>query len=186
MKSYPSTVMRSGGRAILLLAVALLALAPPALRAQTDGGNRPFVGFWKLNLQKSKMHFRPGASQGGFALYRQYEDRGGGWMFHNVTTVTPKGADFLFTAARYDGKQYPVYSRETLGKFLQDGTKAPRTVEFDRVNAHVIRWTDRVGGNIVAGGTCTVSADGNTLTITNTVPGRKGQRMAAQVYDRQQ
>ncbi|MGH8142618.1 MAG: hypothetical protein ACREU2_08905 [Steroidobacteraceae bacterium] len=185
MKIHASAVMRSSGHVIVVLAVALLALAPPALRAQTDSGNRPFVGFWKLNLQKSKMHIPPGAPQGGFALYRQYEDRGGGWMFHNVTTVTARGADFLFTAARYDGKQYPVYNRETLGRFLKDGTKAPRTVEFDRVNAHVIRWTDRVGGKVVAGGTCTVSPDGNTLTITNTVPGRQGQRMSAQVYDRQ-
>ena len=169
--------------AVLLLntavaAIAVLALTSPLVSAQTDGGNRPFVGAWKLNLEKSHMRAPPI----GFAVYRQYEARGQGWMFHTVITITPRRTDFLFAAVRYDGRHYPVYNSDSLGNFVKDEAKPPRTVTFTRVNAHQILWTDRVEGRVVAGGICIVSPDGNTLTITNQRPGRK--QITKQVYNR--
>jgi hypothetical protein len=164
--------------AIPVLLLALLAVTPPQVRAQTDSGNRPFVGIWKLNPEKSKLPARPAGS----AVYRQYADHGDGWMYHTVITVTARRTDFLFTAARYDGKQYAVYNGRNLGAFIRSGEKTPRTVEFTRIDAHKFLWTDRLNGKVVAGGVCTVSADGNTLTITNQPPGQK--RVTEQVFDR--
>ncbi len=164
---------------VLSLMVALAALSPSLVTAQTDSGNQPFVGVWKLNVQRSHMRAPPA----DFALYRQYEDRGDGWMYHTVINVSSRGAGFLFAAARYDGKQYPVYNALLLGKFSSLGTPTPRTVEFDRISSHQFRWTDRTNGNVVEGGVCTVSADGNTLSITDQAPGRK--EVFEQVFDRQ-
>lgn len=164
--------------AIPMLLVALLALIPPQAGAQTDSGNRPFVGIWKLNRAKSRLPAQPAGS----AVYRQYADHGDGWMYHTVITVTPRHTDFLFTAARYDSRQYAVYNGSNLGALIRSGAKTPRTVEFTRINAHQFLWTDRLNGRVIAGGVCTVSADGHTLTITNQPPGQK--TATEQVFDR--
>jgi hypothetical protein len=136
------------------------------------------VGVWKLNPERSHLRARPADSE----VFRQYEDHGNGWMFHTVITISSRGAGFLYAAARYDGKQYPVYNGDLLGESISDGTKTPRTVEFDRISAYQFRWTDRTNGRETQGGICTVSQDGNTLTITAHSPGQT-QRYA-QVFDR--
>ena len=168
---------------IFSLVVALLAWGPALVTAQavqTEGGNRPFVGVWKLNVQRSQLQRPP---SGDFVLYRQYEDHGDGWMFHTVINTSARGVGFLFAAARYDGKQYPVYNGLLLGRFSSQGAATPRTVEFDRISAHQFRWTDRTNGQETEGGVCTVSPDGNTLTITDQAPGRP--EVYQQVFDRQ-
>lgn len=177
MANRQSSAMCNAKYVILLAAV--LALTSVRMRARADNGNHPFVGVWKLSFQKS--HLRE--PQGTVAVYRQYEDRGNGWMFHTVINVTPGGSGFLFTAARYDGQQYPVYNAESLGNFLSSGAKTPRTVAFTRVNAYKFLWTDRLNGRVVEGGACTVSPDGSTLTITDQAPGQKATFV--QVFDRQ-
>lgn len=173
---------RTNALPVRLLAAAIavaasLAFAPSPASAQGAGSNRPFVGVWKLNIGKSHAHVPP-----GFALYRQFRDGGDGWMFHTVITITPRGTYFLFAAARYDGKPYPDYTARSLGNLVRHATKPPRTVTFTRINAHRIRWTDRVHGRVVAGGTETVSPDGKTLTVTDHMPGRAARH--AQVFDR--
>lgn len=160
------------------IATALLAATSCLASAQSDSGNRPFVGTWKLNTAKS--HLR-GAPQ-GFELFRQYEDHGNGWMLHTVISISPRGVGFLFSAARYDGKQYPVWNARLLGKTVSDGQKTPRSVEFDRISAYQFRWTDRTDGKITQGGLCTVSPDGMTLTITAKGPGQ--QETFTQIFDR--
>ncbi len=161
-------------------AVATLLLSATALlaSAQADRGNRPFVGTWKLNPEKSHLRGAPN----GFELFRQYEDHGNGWMFHTLITVSPRGVGFLFAAARYDGKQYPVWNARLLGETVSDGQKTPRTVEFDRISAHQFRWTDRTDDKVKQGGVCTVSPDGMTLTITAKAPAE--QATFTQVFDR--
>jgi hypothetical protein len=169
-----------------LLAVAipvpLFLSAPSLVIAQTDGGNQPFIGLWKLNVEKSKappgVHIPP-----GFTVYRQYQDEGDGWIFETATTIIPsRGPQFLFTAARFDGKPYPDYWAESLGNFVRRGARPPQTVTFTRGNAHQIRWADTRNGREVAGGTETVSPDGNTMTMTTNVPGQKVE--SVQVFDR--
>lgn len=176
MSQYPGGSIRKVTYA--LLALALCALVPPMVRAQRDGGNAPFVGVWKLNPEKSHLRRLPA----GFELYRQYEDHGHGWMFHTLINVSPRGVGFLFAAARYDGKQYPVWDARLLGRTVSDDQKTPRTVEFDRISAHQFRWTDRTDGKVTQGGLCTVSSDGTTLTITASGPGQK--QPIEQVFDR--
>lgn len=170
----------------LAIAALSLSLALQSASAQTPPGhaaaandNHPFVGIWKLSIQKSHMRVPPG----DFALYREYQDHGDGWMYHTVINVSARRVGFLFAAARYDGRQYPVYDGPLLGRFSSLGTGTPRTVEFDRISAYQFRWTDRTNGKVTGGGLCTVSADGATLTITDHIPGRA--QVLEQVFDRQ-
>lgn len=166
------------GVATVLLAASAVVASAQTAGAQAASGNRPFVGTWKLNPDKSHLRGAPN----GFELFRQYEDHGNGWMFHSVINVSARGVGFLFAAARYDGRQYPVWNADLLGKTVSDGQKTPRTVEFDRISAYQFRWTDRTDGKITQGGLCTVSADGLTLTITAKAPAQ--QATFTQVFDR--
>ena len=166
-----------GMLAVALPVAALFALSPSFATAQASGGIQPFVGVWKLNFEASHLRVSP-----GFAVYRQFKNDGGGWMSHTLITITPAGTSFLFTAARYDGKPYADYTPASLGNLVRQGTKPPRTVTFNRVDAHQIRWADRVNGQVVARGTETISPNGNTLTITNQPPGQK--TITTQVFDR--
>jgi hypothetical protein len=151
----------------------MLALAPIAIAA---GANQPFIGVWKLNFAKSHLHASPGNE-----VYRQFKDDRHGWVSHIVITIGPQGTGFLYTAARYDGKPYKDYTIRSLGKMVREGATPAQTVTFNRLNAHQIRWTDRVNGKVVALGTETVSPDDKTLTIINQRP---GQKMEQQVFDR--
>jgi hypothetical protein len=153
LRYFQSGALRSAW--FIGVATALLAAIPIVASAQADSGNRPFVGTWKLNPEKSHLRGAPS----GFELFRQYEDHGNGWMFHTVINVSPRGVGFLFSAARYDGKQYPVWDARLLGRTVSDGRKTPRTVEFDRLSAYQFRWTDRTDGKVTQGGLCTVSPD---------------------------
>jgi hypothetical protein len=119
----------------LLCSVALHAQAPAA-------GTNPFLGSWKRNFEKS------GTLQPGVISVREYRDQGGGLMLHTIVTITPNGAGFTFTAAKYDGKEYLVYVPRTLGEFLSAGTKPARTVAFIRKDANTLEWTDRQNGKI--------------------------------------
>ena len=158
--------------------VALFASTPLlATQIQIHGANEPFIGLWKLDIDKSHVRVPP-----GFAVYRDFRAEGDGWIFETVTTITPRGPQFLFTAARFDGTPYPDYTAKWLGDFVRYGTKPPQTVTFIRVNSHQIQWTDTVNGKTVAEGTETVSADGNMLTMTNHVVGQKA--VGVQVFDR--
>jgi hypothetical protein len=159
------------------MSLAALLASTPSLTAQIDDANQPFIGLWKLDLEKSHV---PAASD--FTVYRQFQAEGDGWIFETVTFITPRGPQFLFTAARFDGKPYPDYTAKWLGDFVRSGTRPPQTVTFTRVNANQIRWADTVNGRTVAEGTETVSADGSTMTMTNHVPGQK--TTGVQVFDR--
>ena len=142
-------------------AIAALFLCAFALQAQAPAAAvNPFLGSWKRNFEKS------GTPQPGVTSVRQYQDQGGGLMLHTILTNTPNGATFTFTAARYDGKEYPVYVPRTLGDFLNAGTKPARTVAFTRKDANTLEWTDRQNGRISSTGVNQVSEDGKTMTET--------------------
>jgi hypothetical protein len=161
----------------------LILACTSAIRAQSPVKN-PFIGSWKLNLERSKIQ---GAPPRNYVSMRQYTDSGDGWMFHKSISSYDGGGDFTFPAARYDGKEYPVYTSATLGAFLTAGTKPARTVSFKLVDAHTLEYTDRQEGEIVAAGASVVSDDGKSLTETNRNFDREGKERSSvvAVYDRQ-
>lgn len=164
-------------------ASALALLCAFATHAQAPAAN-PFLGSWKLNLERSKLS---GKLPAGYVSFRHYEDHGSGWMYHTIVNTYETGASFTITAARYDEKEYPVYTSPQLGVFLTTGTKTPRTVAFKKVDPHTLEFTDRYNGTVSARGVCTVSPDGKTLTITDTDFDGNGKKASDNVfvYDRQ-
>lgn len=166
----------------LLQIAAMLILLITAAHAQT--ATNPFAGYWKLNVTRSTI---AGNTPEGYFNYRQYEEKPGGWIAHTMIQGFTKAADILFTVAKYDGNEYPVYTSASLGTFLANGTKSDRTVAFKRVDDHTIEYTDRTNGKITSHGPCTISTDGKTLTITSRAVDATGKERAAStmVYERQ-
>ncbi len=104
-------------------------------------------------------------------------------MLHTIVTITPNGATFTFTAARYDGKEYPVYVPHTLGEFLNTGTKPARTVAFTRKDANTLEWTDRQNTRISSTGVNQVSEDGKTMTETEKQFDAQGKQTSSSVVE---
>jgi hypothetical protein len=154
-----------------------------ATRAQAPLAN-PFVGMWKLSLERSRLSDSPPPN---YVRFRGYQDRGGGWMYHTIVDSIGNAADFTFAAVRYDGKEYPVYTSLTLGRFLSLGAKSPRTVAFRTTDPRTLDYIDRVIGKITATGTSTVSKDGKTITETDRTfdSGGREKSKSIVVYEKQ-
>jgi len=163
----------------------LLAACAPILRAQTPAaGTNPFLGSWRLNLEKSQ----PASPlPRNFISVRVYEDGGGGLMLHTVVNSYAGGAGFLFTAAKYDGREYPVYTSTTLGALLNAGQTTTYTVVFKSIDAWSIEYQDRHEGKITATGTFKISSDGKTMTEVdkNYDASGKERSRSLMVYDKQ-
>jgi hypothetical protein len=169
----------------LALALAMF-LGSCALHAQAPAtGANPFLGSWRLNFEKSGI-----TVPAGIIVVRQYQDQGGGLMLHTIASISPDpndGAGFTFAAARYDGKDYPVFVPETLGTFLGAGSKPTRTVAFIRKDANTLEWTDRQSGTISATGVNKVAEDGKSMTETVKVFDAQGKQTSSSVamFDKQ-
>ncbi len=146
-------------------------------------GANPFLGIWKLNYEKSTV----AAPAPGTIRMRRYEDRGDGLLLHTVVTGGPNNVDFLFTACRWDGKEYPVFASRTLAEFMDKGAKPPRTVAITLKDAHAIEWMDRVNGRVAVTGVNKVSEDGRMMTESTTQFDSDGKQTSKSVviYDKQ-
>lgn len=162
-------LLRSAVTALFLLA----AFAP----AQT--AINPFLGYWKLNPGRSTF---PSPPPDGYFNFRRYEQKPDGWVAHTVISGMSKAGDLLYTVARYDEKEYPVYNSSTLGTYLASGTKPAMTVAFKRMDDHTLQYTDRVNGRITSRGPCTVSADGGTLTIESHAFNAEGKETSVSIF----
>jgi hypothetical protein len=149
------------------------------LSAQTN----PFIGSWRLNVKQSKFDGQPPRD---YVSIRTYDERDG-LMLHTIVYTYTKGSGFVFSALKYDGKEYPVFTQATLGSFLSGGTKPPVTLSITRIDAGSFKYTDHRAGRVTATGTCTVSTDGRTLTeeVTNFDPQGKETFHTLSVYDKQ-
>jgi hypothetical protein len=114
----------------------------------------PFVGTWKLNVEKSEFdpNHRPTAGTMVFELDEQghYQLKAEGFNAKGEK-VTERPARFIL-----DGKEHPVADFP--------GLKAMST----RPDANTIKGEARgEDGSVVGGGTYVVSPDGKSLTATN-------------------
>jgi hypothetical protein len=163
--------------------VALLACAA-GLQAQAPAPDKnPFLGIWKLNYQKSTV----AAPAPGTVRMRKYEDRGDGLILHTVVTSGPINVDFLYTACRWDGKEYQVFNSRTLAEFVDKGSKARQTVAITLKDTHTMVWTDRVNGVVTTTGVNQVSEDGKTMTESTKRFDRDGKQTSSSIviYEKQ-
>jgi hypothetical protein len=128
------------------------------------------MGTWKLNEAKSK--FSQGASKNTTVVYEVAGD--------NVK-VTVDGVD---------GAGSPTHNEWT-GKF--DGKFSPVTGDptsdmrsYRKINSRTLALTGQKDGKVSLTGRITVSADGQTRTVTTTGTDSKGKRISNRaVYDKQ-
>ena len=128
-------------------------------RAQTPD---PLIGTWKMDVAKSK--FNPGpAARSSTAVFAAT----GTGLKVTVEGVTATGekSSWEYTA-QYDGKDAKV-----------TGNPDADTIVMKRVSSTVTETVYKKGGKATLTNTRTVSADGKTLTVTQTGTNAQGQKV---------
>ena len=150
-------------------AVLTIVASAAVLTGQTTN---PQVGFWKMNIAKSK--FSTGA---GFkSATSRIEDVGGG-VKHTLDTVYADGTTRRYEySTMYDGKDVPVIGNSPYGN----------TVALTRIDANTVRTVYKNNGNVTVIQMSVVSNGGKTRTVTTKGTNPMGQSVDnMSVYDRQ-
>ena len=153
------------------LLVVLLGLSA-ALRAADE----PFLGLWKINLNKSKYQSAPPITNTFKYEPAANAPPNSGWMKVTVTQVDAQGQPNTHDRIQtYNGKAHPVVN--------DPGAEA---VLVKRVDPHTIQGSNWKKGKIVVRFTRVVSQDGSTLTTTVDGVNAQGKRYHdVRVFDKQ-
>lgn len=115
----------------------------------------PVIGTWHLNLAKSR--YDPGPAPK--SQTRIYREEGGGVKAVVITVYKNGNSDTVHYAVNYDGKEHPV-----------DGSPDTDGILMQRVNDYTAESVLIHAGHTVGTARRTVSADGQTMTITFKTP----------------
>jgi hypothetical protein len=153
---------------IVLLAIGLVTLTS-TLQAQTD----PWIGTWKVNLAQST--YNPGPTPKVAATVKIEPAPGG--IKTSIDSADPQGKPtHTETVGAFDGKDNPV-----TGAAAANSTSA-----LTRIDARTVQNQAKVGGKPTVTTRFTVSADGKTLTATQSGQNAQGQAVKnVIVLDRQ-
>ena len=133
--------------AILGATVAVLAVSMPAAFAQAQ---RPGLGTWRLNLEKSK--FTPGPAPKSLTV--KLEAVGEGVKVTSEAVIADRRTVRTEFTANYDGKDYPM-----------NGSPAVDTVALTRVDAYTNTRIDKKDGKVVATHRRVVAKDDKTWSV---------------------
>ena len=162
--------MQRYAHAFGLVAVVAVCLDGSAVFAQSaQAKNDPFVGTWVLNRAKSEF-------SGNVPEKRKtmFEITADGSIKHVTETVVANGStDRVEYIAKLDGKEVPI-----LNSFLS-------VVSLKRIDARTVERTGKLRGMVVETSTRTVSADGQTLTITTMGSNDGNEYSSTQVFERE-
>jgi hypothetical protein len=146
-----------------------LALFSSALGAHAQVPH--IVGNWKLNVGASRV---PGPAP--LTHVRRYSVGPDGTVVGLAVVVAADGTpSFLQFAAKPDGKDYPEFDSDSAAKYLMDGSPPPATYAETPVDSRTVDWTDKYNGMVTFSGRKSVSADGQTMTITATVKNERNE-----------
>jgi hypothetical protein len=136
---------------VAMTAILVLALATVAMAAD------PFVGTWKLNLEKSR--FPPGREWKSATHKTEARDNG---LKSTYDIVEPDGKpSHVIFDFRFDGKDYPDSRGDTAA--------------YTRIDANTLEYVEKKDGKEVWRGRVVVSKDGKTETETIKTKDAKGQ-----------
>ena len=158
---------------ILVFGIGIMLAAASTSIAQTAD---PRIGTWKLDLTASK--YNPGPPPKSQSL--KFEPSGDGFKFTSDAVSAQGQTTHTETVAKLDGKDYPV---------TRPASSPPGATSraYKRINARTIEAQDKVKDVLSFKRTEVVSADGKTLTVTQTGPdpiqGRSVNNVL--VYDKQ-
>jgi hypothetical protein len=137
--------------AVFVVAVAALVMGASA-RAQSS---EPWVGTWKVNLEKST--YSPGPKPTAAATVKIESSADG--IKTTIDGTNPQGQPtHTETIGKFDGKDNPV-----------KGAPAPNTTTaYKRIDARTFEGMGKVDGKPTVTTRVVISADGKTLTATQT------------------
>jgi len=147
-------------RFVLVVFVALAALlgASPTARAQSTD---PWMGTWKVNLARST--YKPGPKPTVAGTVKM-EPMAGGFKT-TIDATNPQGQPtHTETVGKFDGKDNPV-----------TGAPTPNTTAaYKRINGRTFEVMGKVDGKSTVTTRVVVSADGKSLTATQTGKNDRG------------
>lgn len=152
-----------------LLGVILASAAAARMAAQADN---PQIGFWKMNMTKSK--FSTGT---GFKSATSRIEAVAGGVRHTVDSVYIDGTSRQYSyTTKYDGKDMPVTGNSPYGD----------TTAISHVDANTTRTVYKNKGQVTVIQISVVSPDRKTRTVTTTGTNPAGRAVDnLSVYDRQ-
>ncbi len=162
-------------RILLLLAVlALSAAVSGTLKAQAMMQANPYLGTWKLNLEKSKFTGVPAPK----SLTREVVADGAGTKYtYKGTAADGKAIEFSFTT-NYDGKDSAI-----TGSGAPGGADA---LAIKRINAYKTSAIVKKDGKEIGKSSAEVSKDGKITTIRGSGKTPDGKDYSSvSVYDKQ-
>ena len=168
---------------LLGVAVASCILAG-AVGAQSSGSD-PFIGTWKLNVERSVYMPGPRPPADLVTLY-QFSTLEGGWNRFMLTSVNAQGEPTLqILTFKVDGQRYPVHDQNTLGRFMATGQQTNLTRSYRRIDASTVEFTSFTDGVAGIPQVRSVAPDGRSYT--DTARGTNAQGVAVSnvtVWDR--
>jgi len=157
-------------QALQVLTVAVLvALAVAVISAQ----DRPGLGKWKLNVEKSK--YVPGPAPK--SMMRTVEAEGDKVKFtYEGVAANGNAVSYTFSLA-YDGKDYPITGTGAVG--------GADTVSVKQLGPKSFAATFKKAGVAIVNSKVEISADGKTTTMHLTSADGKGAINNTVVYEKQ-
>jgi hypothetical protein len=141
--------------------------------AGTSLAQRPELGTWKLNVEKSRYVPGPGPK----SMTRTVESQGDKEKFtYEGVAADGSAVSYNFTLA-FDGKDYPI-----VGSGVTGGAD---TVSVKQLTPRSFRATLKKAGAPVLISSVTISPDGKVTTFTQTGPSGKGSVHNVIVYEKQ-
>ena len=145
-------------RLIILSAAVLAAAAMPATAQSTD----PFMGTWRLNVQKSK--YTPGPVPKSIVAI--YEPAGKGVKV-SVTSETAEGKVQYSYTSNLDSSDSPVTGNNPNAD----------TVAVRRIDARTLEVVSKKGGKVTFTQRNVLAPDGKSRTVTTTGTDAQGQKV---------
>lgn len=145
--------------AVVLAALATIMVASSTTRSQSSD---PWIGTWKVNLEKSTYSPGPKPTVAGTV---KIEPSAGG-MKTTIDGTNPEGKPtHTETVAKFDGKDNPV-----------KGAQAPNTTNaLKRIDDRTFEVMGKIDGKPAVTTRVAVSADGKMMTATQTGTNAQGQ-----------
>jgi hypothetical protein len=146
---------------IAVVVVMLAAVLVVGLIARTQSSD-PWIGTWKVNLEKSTYSPGPKPTVAGTV---KIEPSAGGGIKTTIDGTNPEGQPtHTESVGGFDGKDNPV-----------TGAPAPMTNALKRVDDRTFEVMGKVDGKPAVTTRVAVSADGKTITATQTGTNAQGQ-----------
>jgi hypothetical protein len=147
--------------AVVLVALAALLAVSSMARAQSPD---PWIGTWKVNLAKST--YKPGPKPTVAGTVKMEPSAGD--LKTTIDASNPQGQPIhTETVGKFDGKDNPV-----------TGAPAPNTTTaYKRINGRTFEALGKVDGKPTVTTRVVISADGKTLTATQTGKNAQGENV---------